>query len=508
MSLTQVRVEGGSEHAGRTLRVRRRVLVAALFLAAAITACDKDPNGVDTVFALNACPTAGADVNSPLVFNFSGAVLPSTVTPANIVVSDAVTGLELPGSVALQASGNSVVFTPSAPLPFDTIVRVRIQNLRSSETNNALTVTVCEFRTAPPPITQLFWDRLPSAGGSQLRGVSLVEPDLGYVMSRTITLYRREGETEFTPRSLPAQTQAGYDVAFLTRDRGFFDVLDFRRQIALILETNDGGLTFDSLAAVPAPGSTTLERIIFRSIGPNRQDLFGAGGGGSNTQARFTKYSSLTGNATTVQTFGGTGRVHDMDFAADTLLGAAVSEGVDIVAPETFGMVFVSSNGGSSWSVVPGLTASEDVQRYHGVAILANGTIFVTGGSGFAAKLTPDGSGGYTTTPILVDALTNPDPTDELALIYNDVQFAPDGLKGWIVGAQQVGLVNGVPRYQGVIFETTDGGTTWTRQGVRGAEAFGASFPALNRISALSATDAWIVGDAGTVLRYNNDNAP
>jgi len=83
------------------------------------------------------------------------------------------------------------------------------------------------------------------------------------------------------------------------------------------------------------------------------------------------------------------------------------------------------------------------------------------------------------------------------------VQFAPDDQSvGWIVGAQRIGVVNGVPQYRGIIFETRDGGATWTRQGVADAPNYGAEFPRLNRIEARSATDVWIVGDGGTVLSY------
>jgi photosystem II stability/assembly factor-like uncharacterized protein len=89
------------------------------------------------------------------------------------------------------------------------------------------------------------------------------------------------------------------------------------------------------------------------------------------------------------------------------------------------------------------------------------------------------------------------------ALIYTDVEFAPENDKvGWIIGARQTGVVNGVPKFEGLIFQTTDGGTTWVRQGVRGVANNGATFPRLNRISILDQNHVWIVGDGGTVLQY------
>ena len=83
------------------------------------------------------------------------------------------------------------------------------------------------------------------------------------------------------------------------------------------------------------------------------------------------------------------------------------------------------------------------------------------------------------------------------------MEFAPDNdLRGWLIGARQTGVVNGIPQFEGLIFQTTDGGATWVRQGVRGAPNFGETFPRLNRISVFDQNHVWIVGDGGTVLQY------
>ena len=99
--------------------------------------------------------------------------------------------------------------------------------------------------------------------------------------------------------------------------------------------------------------------------------------------------------------------------------------------------------------------------------------------------------------------MANPDPSDPLSLIFTDVQFAPENdAIGWLIGGQLLGFVGEVPQYRGLIFQTRDGGATWTRQGVREAEEFGALFPRLNRLDVLSATSVWAVGNGGTVLTY------
>jgi photosystem II stability/assembly factor-like uncharacterized protein len=164
--------------------------------------------------------------------------------------------------------------------------------------------------------------------------------------------------------------------------------------------------------------------------------------------------------------------------------------------------VFRSTNGGNTWTLIPGVQAAQNVVTYRGVAIKNNGDIWVAGGNGFVGRIP---AGGTTITRVTVDPnLVSLDTLNVQALIFNDIQFARDNDQvGWVVGARQIGVVGGTPQFQGLIYMTRDGGATWTRQGVRGAGGFGGEFPALNRLSVLSSDHARIVGDAGTVLTYN-----
>jgi photosystem II stability/assembly factor-like uncharacterized protein len=194
--------------------------------------------------------------------------------------------------------------------------------------------------------------------------------------------------------------------------------------------------------------------------------------------------------------------VSDVDFAVDTTLGAASTLGVRIGTSAILGAVFSSADGGTTWQEIAGSRAPDSVLTYHGVAVKANGDIFVVGGNGYVARLSPTGGGNFTRTEIALP-LTSPNTADPFAFLLNDVQFAPENDQlGWIVGAIQSGVVNGVPRYAGVIFTTRDGGSNWIRQGIRGATNYGAEFPALNRLDVRSSTSAWAVGDAGLVIRF------
>ncbi len=476
-------------------------LALAAVLCAGIAACDDDPTRPVELLTVT-CP-AVTDVNAAVPLVFSVPVLPSTISPANIVVSDAATGLEIPGSITLDASGTTATFSANAPFAFSQTVRIRVQNLLSAATNTAIDVTACEFTTQAPPITELFWERLPNSGGTQLVGVTHPSAGIGYTMSVQGILARRIDDGQFEVAFQQPNFLAGFDVDFVTADRGFASFSDFREQRSMLLETTDGAVTFDSVGAAPADN---LTRLLFRETGAAApSDIFGLVGGGSTFVTNFYKYRSASG-LTLEQTFtsNGTGQVSDIDVAAsDTARAAAVTAGIEVGTIDVRGAVFVSSDGGSSWSEVAGARASDETQTYFGVALQDDGDIFVTGGSGYAARLAPDGAGGYTPTQLLVGAVTNPDPANPLALVYTDVQFSPDDdSMGWIIGAQLVGVVGGVPQYRGLIFATRDGGQTWTRQGVVGAEEYGAGFPKLNRLDVRTSTSAWIVGDGGTVLSF------
>ena len=125
-------------------------------------ACDEDPVRPNPNFILEACPAGDRDVNAPIPLDFSAPILPSSVQGGNIVVTDVEAGTEVPGTVTLneEGDGTRITFVPSDPLPFQRQLRIRIQNLLTAEGNFPIGVTVCEITTQPPPITELFWQRI------------------------------------------------------------------------------------------------------------------------------------------------------------------------------------------------------------------------------------------------------------------------------------------------------------------------------------------------------------
>lgn len=465
------------------LRFASLTSVSLLLLFAA---CDKDNNVAPLSFTVT-CPTGSLDVNAPIRLNFSAPVNPTSVSLASIVVTDS-TGLPVPGSVSVN--GSTVQFVPSAPLPFGANLRLRVQNVLAQQDNTPLPLTVCALATQPPPL-QLAWRLLPEPTGASLLGVSLVTPDTGYVASALVPIFRGTANGFDPVFNLPYFSQA-FDVNFATSTHGFAAHFNTRTLRGVINETLNGGLTWDTLFST----GTSIQRVFTLRIKAPTDTLFLTAGGGRSNLAVFHKYNPASRTFTT-QSSSVTGAVFDIDFAAsDTANGVAATNGA--VAANTLGHVFTTSNGGASWADA-GHVAPANVVTYFGAARRASGDVYITGGNGYAIHIAPSG----TVDTLLKGAVSSIDSARFQALIYTDVEFAPDNdQKGWIIGARQTGVVNGVPQFEGLIFQTTDGGATWVRQGVRGAPNNGETFPRLNRISIFDQNHVWIVGDGGTVLQY------
>ena len=467
------------------LRFASLTSIGALLL---IAACDKDPNVTPITFQVT-CPTGTLDVNAPILLTFSAPVSASSVSLASIVVTDS-TGLPVPGSLNL-ANSTTVRFVPSQPLPFGAHLRLRVQNILAEQDNTPLSVTVCALTTQPPPL-QPAWTVLPQPTGASLLGASLVTTDTGYVASSLVPIFKGTAAGLNPVFNLPYFSQA-FDVSFSTTQHGFAAHFNTRTLRGVINETLNGGLTWDTLFST----GTTIQRVFTNRIKTASDTLFLVAGGGRSNLAVFHKYTPASRTFAS-QSVSGTGAVADIDFAAtDTVNGVAATNGA--VAANTLGRVFTSANGGASCAELTGVAAPANVVTYFGAARRASGDLFITGGNGYAIRIHPSGA----VDTLLKGAVSSLDSTRFSALIYTDVEFAPDNdQKGWLIGARQTGVVSGIPQFEGLIFQTTDGGATWVRQGVRGAPHAGETFPRLNRISIFDQSHVWIVGDGGTVLQY------
>ena len=482
------------------MHLKRSITLGAALAASALAACDKDPAAPRGVLSLVACPVGNLATNASIPLNFSVPVRASTVSPANIIVTNATTGIEIPGALSLSANGTQVVFAPSSQLPFGTVLGIRVQNLVSADGSAPLGVVVCNVLTQAPPIAEVVWTRLDSPTGTDLSGASLFAPDSGWVSSLAVPMYRRIGAGWEVRFNQPYFVRT-YDVNFVSSQHGYGAHLDQRQGRSVITQSVNGGVSFDT---VFTRVGRDVRRLWIDSVNSNNR-LFGVAGGGSATNASLFKMNPTNSSFAVVFEMGSTASISDISFAKnDTTTGFAVSSGAfflsipPIIYP---GRLFRTTNGGSAWAEVPNAQAdTTNVIVYRGVARRTGGDVYVTGGNGFVGRF----PGGNAPVQRINLGIASRDSNTYTALIYNDVEFAPDNDQfGWIVGAQLLGIENGVPRYQGLIFRTRDGGATWVRQGVRGAEDYGALFPPLNRLEVYSSTKVWAVGDAGTVISLN-----
>ena len=484
------------------MRVFMKRIVAFSLAAAAIAvaSCDKDPAAPSDVLTLLACPTGNVLVNASIPLQFSQPVRASTVSGANVIVTNGATGIEVPGALSLDATGTRVTFAPSSSLPFGIVLGIRIQNLVSANGGAPLGVVVCNVATQAPPIAEVVWNQLDSPTGTDLYDASLFAPDSGWAASIAVPLYRRYGAGWEVRFNQPYYLRS-YGVDFVSASHGYGAHLDQRNARSVITESRDGGTTFDT---VFTRAGFDVQRLWIDST-RSFNKLFGVAGGGRTTTASFYKLQPASRTFSVTSEFDQTSSIGDIDFSPnDTLNGFAVSQGVRVLlTPPTVypGRLFKTTNGGASWTEVPGARADTfTVITYKGVARRKNGDVFVTGGNGFVGRF----AGGVAPVAKIDLGLVSRDSLNTTALIYNDIEFAPDNDQyGWIVGAQLIGFIAGTPRYQGLIFATRDGGTTWIRQGVVGAADYGALIPALRRVEVFSSTKVWIVGDAGTVLSLN-----
>ena len=497
----------------------RATAMTAVVALAALAACDDDPTGTAQPLLLNACPSGLLGVNAPIPLEFNQRILSGSVNAGNIVVTDVNSGVQLPGALTLDTTTAGITrvnFTPSEALPFGARLLIRIQNLVSTASNTAIAVTTCDVQTEPPFITQVVWRQLQQPTGDTLVGAAPLGASDGYVISAAIPIFRKQGNDFDVVFNLPFYLR-GNDISFPHAAHGFASHLKARPPLAgVISHTFDGGATWDTLVTVP---NEEVNRLWLRRRSASDTTPFGAAGGGTTSSGRILRYDPTIGNFTSVFNTTTTSFISDIDFANatpnGTVHGAAVSHGrivrnpAGVVTTLTRGRVFVTSDSGKTWTEVPEAAADTISVRYQGVAIRSNRDIYVAAGGGRMLRLAaPTAAGGaYTVTRINTGApfttLINSDTLNPNALIFYDVQFAPDNDQiGWIVGAQLVGENGGVPRYQGFIFETRNGGGTWTRQGVIGAANYGGEIPALKRIAALSSTRIWLVGAGGTVLEY------
>jgi photosystem II stability/assembly factor-like uncharacterized protein len=131
--------------------------------------------------------------------------------------------------------------------------------------------------------------------------------------------------------------------------------------------------------------------------------------------------------------------------------------------------IYKTTNGGDTWNymTLPGITSSMSCLEFIDV-----NTGWAAGGNGeiFSYK---NGIWTKQSSPVTTS--------------LNGISFGSDGLNGWAVGDR------------GVILHTTNGGTTWTQEGI------GITTQNLTKVDVVSSIEAYIVGYGKTFIKYTTD---
>ena len=473
---------------------RRRLLPLVLLFGASLAACDDDPTGTREVFPdfdlVGVPDTLG--IGDAIRVVFSDSISAATaLDAANFVVTNMCTGLRIPG--ALRLGGDTLIFTPSQPLPFLTPIGVRIQNLLTPAGSPQLVPIAFTRITEPPPIRDQTWEFLDSPTNDVLTGVSFVTDDLGFILESGGTLYRTtDGGRSFIQwfkdinLTFPADVRAfGPDTLYMvgTRRVGTVNQRSFFRSL-------DGGQTFDALL-------TTAEQLNVNSMRRVNGVPEGVFGGNLSAPALFRFFGSTQTTTRATGTPGTGWTVTGVDISPNAALAVAAFRGS--VNRET-STASRSLDGGLTYQT---LTLPANTYGLYGAGFSSNTTAFLLGDSSVVLRF--DASAATPTFTLLGAAQgipqteANPEIGEVITYRFTRVRFAPGSQTGWLTGTF-TRRRTGVPNVEGgVILQSDDGGATWRRQAIRGALENGLSFPPVSDVNPLRPDYAVLVGRNGLV---------
>jgi hypothetical protein len=264
----------------------------------------------------------------------------------------------------------------------------------------------------------------------------------------------------------------------------------------------DGGASFVQVQSVPERLTTlALRRLGTRVVGVAGGIFSESGVYRFDSQTPAAPLTRATGTPSFPLLFTDADMTPDSTKAIATFFTGLATE--PFVGP---GAAYRSTNSGRSYTPI---AFSGDIPPLFGAGSATNTTAFVVGDS--SAVFRVDLTTGATTRvtngvpQTTVDAATGAVTT----YTFTRVAFAPDGQLGYLGGYLTLRRGGNVPDEQvGVLFQTTNGGTSWTRQGIQGAAANGLAFPKVFYLNVRSATFAAAAGAQGFVAARIGTPAP
>ena len=485
-----------------------RTALAAGSLAAAAVACDNDPSRPDTTFpqASLLSDTTSLGRQEGIRFFFPGGLQTSTaLDPANFVVTNRCNGLRVPGAlrVGTGSGGDTLIFTPSQALPFLTELGVRVQNLQGANGTQLSQPITATLVTEPPPVADASWSFLNSPTNDLVTGIDFAPSGLliGYALTTGGGLYRTDdgGRTYAAVyKNVDLSGTAGLD-QFGTDSTFFVGGLRTGSTFGFgVFRSTNKGLTVD---LVSNTDRANLFAAQFRSIGGV---VRGAAGGQSGGPRAFTYKSSGTSGGTME---GANGIVADpATVFGDIALSSDTTKAVMVAARNTQGVAYRSVDGGHNYVA---FTLPATAYALRGTGFVNNTTALLLGDSSkiFRADVTtgavtalgaaagiPQGS---------VDQVTG----EVLSYTFLRARFDATGQVGYVVGYFLRRRPGTPDQLGGIILRSTDGGLTYTRQGIQGAPDNGLGFPAVVDVKVKASGLAALSGLNG-LMAARQPNAP
>jgi hypothetical protein len=484
-----------------------RRVASGVLLCAALAACDDDPSSPkeDPPVAQavgDAIMTRQGDIRVVIPGGIDPA---SALDPANFVVINACTGLRVPG--ALRLGGDTVVFTPSATLPYLTPLSIRVQNIQNLRGVGMDQPFTFVRTTEAPPVTDVSWSTMSSPTGDPISGVDFVSRTVGYVQTIAAELYRTQtGGRLFEAVYKDPNVSLAKGLRAVSRDTLYmiaapnFGGTTFTTYG--LFRSRNAGLTFDSLFTSSPSDMRSLSR---ERVG-NTDILFIAGNVGGSL-ATF-RYNGKTGETTISPTNSGGNIIgNGGDISPDTTKAVAVGFVVEGFGPLRLGgVVYRSTNSGRT--ITQG-TLPANTRALQGAGFIDNTTALLVGDSSGVYRYNVTTGVATRITAGVPQTFNDPVSRTVETFTFRKAEFSPDNRQiGWVIGE----LLRRVPGFpdvrRGVILMTRDGGNTFTRQAVAGVEDLGLGFPSLGEPSDISAlaTDFVVTGGYNGFLAARIDD--
>ena len=309
----------------------------------------------------------------------------------------------------------------------------------------------------PPSAYGSSWTRQPSGTMAWLHAVYFVDQDHGWIAGGNGTLLSTvDGGVTWNKISLTTKDSL-IDVYFSDSTHGWLlaqrDVFKLKSNepSSYLLNTDDGGITWQRIFLNTADVNTRFTRMVFKD--PEHGWMFGETG---------TIFSTSDG---------GTHWMPRHSATRHLLLGGAFANnhsGLVVGA----GATIMQSDDGAAWLLNgPGIGEGD---RLNAISLVGSFAWAVGNGGQIIASANGGHSWSRQRSNVAADLL--------------DVRFI-DTREGWVVGAD------------GAVLHTGDGGLHWA------AEQIGSS-RGLERLFIIDRNHIWAVGFGGTILRFGETNAP